>query len=138
MWTFRIAYGHNQTTMSGYILCKVRALLFYVQIMLQLMNCWQALGKYALQQVAEVYSKSGLLETHSVTAIRSLKCENHVMSKVNLNFRCCEELGAKFNISSIHFNTALSFYTLHIMEWICLPVVPHRTWCHAHKQKLFS
>jgi hypothetical protein len=51
------------------------------------------------------YSKSALLQTHSVSTINGTKYESDIMSKVNLKYDCCEELGVKFNISSIRLNT---------------------------------
>jgi hypothetical protein len=45
------------------------------------------------------------------------------MSKVNLDFDCCEELGMKFNISSVHLNTSFKHIVSHLND---LNIASHR------------
>jgi hypothetical protein len=50
----------------------------------------------------------------SVIAINSSEYENDLMSKANLDFDCCEELGMKFNVSSIHLSTSFKHIVSHL------------------------
>jgi hypothetical protein len=51
------------------------------------------MGKLGINANCKGYSKSALLQTHSVvTAISSIQA-NDLMSGVNFEYECCEELG---------------------------------------------
>jgi hypothetical protein len=71
------------------------------------------IGKLDITSGCRGYSKIALLQTQSVIAINSSEYENDLMSKANLDFDCCEELGIKFNISSIHLNASFKHIVSH-------------------------
>jgi hypothetical protein len=70
------------------------------------------IGKLGFTSECRGYSKIALLQTH--IAINSSEYENDLMSKANIDFDCCEELGMKFNISSIHLNTSFKHIVSHL------------------------
>jgi hypothetical protein len=45
------------------------------------------------------------------------------MSKVNLEYQCCEELSMKFNLSSIHLNTDFKHTVSHVDD---LKIASHK------------
>jgi hypothetical protein len=81
------------------------------------------IGKLGIVAGCRGYSKSALLQTHSVSTINGTKYESDIISKVNLEYDCYEELGVKFNISSIRSNSNFE----HIMSNLDdLQIVSHK------------
>jgi hypothetical protein len=62
-------------------------------------------GKLAINANCKGYSKSAVLQTHSIVTVNSSTQAKDLMSGVNFEYECCEELGVKFNLSTIHLNT---------------------------------
>jgi hypothetical protein len=63
------------------------------------------MGKLGINTSCRGYSKYALSQTHSVITVNSLIQAKDLMSEVNLEYECCEQLSMKFNRSSIHLNT---------------------------------
>jgi hypothetical protein len=72
------------------------------------------MGKLGININCRGYSKSAVLQTHSVVSINSSVQAKDLMSIVNFEYECFEELGMKFNLSSIHLTTNSTHIVSHL------------------------
>lgn len=72
------------------------------------------MGKLRMNTNCRGYNKSVLLQTHSVVTVNSSMQAKDLMSGVNLEYECYEELGMKINLSSIHLNTNSKHIVSHL------------------------
>jgi hypothetical protein len=72
------------------------------------------MGKLGININCRGYSESALLQTRSVVTVNSSIQAKDLMSGVNFEHECCEELGMKFNLSSIHLNTNSKHIASHL------------------------
>jgi hypothetical protein len=63
------------------------------------------MGQLGINTNDRGYSKSPLLQKHSVVTVNSSLQGKHLTSRVNFEYECSEEFGVKFNLSSIHLST---------------------------------
>jgi len=61
--------------------------------------------KLGINTNCKCYGNSALFQTHSILDASNHGYESDFMSKVHLEYDCCEELHVKFNISTLNLNT---------------------------------
>jgi hypothetical protein len=72
------------------------------------------ISKLGINTSCKGYSKSSLLQTHSVVTVNNSIQAKDLMSEVKLEYECCEELSIKLNISSIHLNANFKHMVSHL------------------------
>ena len=72
------------------------------------------IGKLGINAHCKGYGKSALFQTHSILDANNQGYESDFMSKVHLEYDCCEELHIKFNISTLHLNTSFKHVVTHL------------------------
>jgi hypothetical protein len=72
------------------------------------------IGKLRLSANCKGYGKSVLLQTHSILDVSDLEYESDFMSRVHLEYDCCEDLNVKFNISSVKLNNSFRHVVSHL------------------------
>ena len=58
--------------------------------------------------------KIGIFQTHSTLNVDNPGYESDFMSRVPLEYDCCEELNVKFNVSTISLNTSFKHNVSHL------------------------
>jgi hypothetical protein len=71
-------------------------------------------GKLGIHANCKGYGKSALFQTHSILNVSKPGLESDFMSKVHLEYDCCEELNVKFNISTLSLNTSFKHIVSHL------------------------
>jgi hypothetical protein len=66
------------------------------------------IGKLGISAICKGFGKSALFQTHSILNVDKPGYGSDFMSRVHLEYECCEELKVKFNISTISLNTSLN------------------------------
>jgi hypothetical protein len=74
------------------------------------------IGKLAINANCKGYSKSAVLQTHSIVTVNSSIQAKDLKSGVNFEYECCEELGVKFNLSTVHLNTNYEHIVSHFND----------------------
>ena len=72
------------------------------------------IGKLGINSHCKGYGKSALFQTHSILDANNQGYESDFISKVHLEYDCCEELHVKFNISTLHLNTSFKHVVSHL------------------------
>ena len=72
------------------------------------------IGKLGINANCKSYGKSALFQTHSILDASNQGYESDFMSKVHLEYDCCEELHVKFNISTLSLNTSFKHIVSHL------------------------
>jgi len=80
-------------------------------------------GKLGISAECKGYGKSALFQTHSILDVSNPGYESDFMSKVHLEYDCCEELNVKFNISTIRLNNSFKHIMSHLDD---LKIASHR------------
>jgi len=60
------------------------------------------------------FGKSVLFQTHSILTVDNPGYESDFMSRVHLEYDCCEELNVQFNSSTVSFNTSFKNIVSHL------------------------
>jgi len=81
------------------------------------------IGKLGINVNCKGYGKAALFQTHSILDASSQGYESDFMSKVILEYDCCEELRVKFNISTLSWNTSFKRVVSHLDD---LRMASHR------------
>ena len=81
-------------------------------------------GKLGISANCKGYGKSALFQTHSILGVSNPGYESDFMSRVHLEYDCCEELNVKFNISTIRLNNSFKHVVSHLDD---LKIASHRT-----------
>jgi hypothetical protein len=72
------------------------------------------IGKLWIDTNCKGYGKSALFQTHSLLSASNQGYEGDFMSKVRLEYDCCEELHVKFNISNLSLNPSFKHTVSHL------------------------
>ena len=72
------------------------------------------IGKLGISANCKGYGKSALFKTHSILDVDKPGYESDFMSKVHLEYDCCESLNEKINLSTIHVNTSFKHIVSHL------------------------
>jgi hypothetical protein len=56
------------------------------------------IGKLGISNNCKGYGKSALFQTHSILDVGNSDFESDFMTRVHLEYDCCEELNVKFNL----------------------------------------
>jgi hypothetical protein len=64
------------------------------------------IGELGISVNCKGYGKSALFQTHSILDVGNSGFESDFMTRVRLEYDCCEELNVKFNISTVSLNTS--------------------------------
>jgi len=72
------------------------------------------IGKLGIHANCKGYGKSALFQTHSILDASNRSYGSDFMSKVHLEYDCCEELHVKFNISTLNLNTIFKHIVSHL------------------------
>ena len=81
------------------------------------------IGKLGINASYKGYGKSALFQTHSILDASNRGYGSDFMSKVHLEYDCCEELHVKFNISTLNLNTSFKHIISHLDD---LKIASHR------------
>jgi hypothetical protein len=81
------------------------------------------IGKLGIRANCKGFGKSALFQTHSTLNVDNPGYESDFMSKVNLEYDCCEELNVKFNINNTSLNTSFKHIVSHLDD---LKIASHR------------
>ena len=71
-------------------------------------------GKLGISANCKGYGKSAVFQTHSILDVGNPGYESDFMSKVHLEYDCCEALDVKVNISAINVNTSFKHVVSHL------------------------
>ena len=80
-------------------------------------------GKLGIQAYCKGFGKSALFQTHSIVNMDTAGYESDFLSKVTLEYDCCEWLNVKVNLSSVHMNTSFKQLVSHLDD---LKMASHR------------
>jgi len=69
-------------------------------------------GKLGISADCKGDGKSALFQTHSILDKSNPGYERDFMSRVHLEYDCCEKLNVKFNISTVHLTTVSNILCL--------------------------
>jgi len=72
------------------------------------------IGKLGISANCKGYWKSALFQTHSILDVDKPGFRSDFMSKVHLEYDCCESLNEKINLSMIHVNTSFKHVVSHL------------------------
>jgi hypothetical protein len=72
------------------------------------------IGNLAIGADCKGFGKSALFQPHSITNMATEGFRSDFLSKVHLEYDCCEELNVKLNISTIHLNTSYKHTVSHL------------------------
>jgi hypothetical protein len=72
------------------------------------------IGKLGISADCKGFGKSALLQTHSVMNVDARGFESDFLSKVHLEYDCCEELNVKLSISTMHLNNSYKHIVSHL------------------------
>jgi hypothetical protein len=64
------------------------------------------IGNLGISANCKDYGQSALFQTHSILDAHNPGYDSDFMSRVHLEYDCCEELNLKFNISTVSLNTS--------------------------------
>lgn len=81
------------------------------------------IGKLGISADSKGFGKSALFQIHSILNIDNSGYETDFMSKVNLEYDCCEELNMKLNISTLSLNTSYKHIVSNLDD---LKIASHR------------
>jgi hypothetical protein len=76
----------------------------------------KGIGKLRLNSGCKVCSKSAILQTHSLLKSNYSSKSNYFVTKLYLEYDCCEDLKSKVNLSSIHLNTEFWHILSHLND----------------------
>jgi len=80
-------------------------------------------GKLGINANCKGFGKSALFQTHSILNMGAAGYESDFLSKVNLEYDCCEWLNVKVNLSSVHMNTSFKHLVSHLDD---LKIASHK------------
>jgi hypothetical protein len=72
------------------------------------------IGKLGIKSNCKGFGKSALFQTHSVLNVDSASYDGNFLSKVHLDYDCCEGLNNKVNISTLKVNTNFHHVVSHL------------------------
>jgi hypothetical protein len=72
------------------------------------------IGKLGISADCKGFGKSALFQTHSILNVDSAGYDSDFLSKVHLEYDCCEGLNEKVNISMINVNTSFKHVVSHL------------------------
>jgi hypothetical protein len=72
------------------------------------------IGKLGINADWKGFRKSALFQTHSILNVGSTGYDSHFLSKLHLEYDCCESLNEKVNISKINVNTSFKHVVSHL------------------------
>jgi len=72
------------------------------------------IGKLGISPNCKGYGKTALFQTHSILDVGKPGYESDLMSKVHLEYDCCEGLDVKVNFSTINVNTSFKHIVSHL------------------------
>jgi len=81
------------------------------------------IGKLGISANCKGYGKSGVFQTHSILDVSGTGYESDFMSRVRLEYDCCEEMSAKINISTIRLSNSFKHIVPHLDD---LKIASHR------------
>jgi hypothetical protein len=81
------------------------------------------IGKLGIRENCKGYGRSAHFQTHFILNVEAIGYESDFLSKVNLEYDCCEHLNAKSNLSSLHLNTSFKHIVSHLDD---LKMASHR------------
>jgi hypothetical protein len=73
-------------------------------------------GKLGINVDCKGFRKSALFQTHYILNVDTTGYESDFLSRVNLEYDCCEGLNVKVNISTISVNTSFKHVVSHLDE----------------------
>jgi hypothetical protein len=72
------------------------------------------IGKLGISAYCKGYGKCALFQTHSILDVGNPGFEGDFMTRVHLEYDCCEEINLKFNISTVSLNTSFKHIVSHL------------------------
>jgi hypothetical protein len=72
------------------------------------------IGKLGINANCKGFGKSALFQTHSVLNVDCASYDGNFLSKVHLEYDCCEGLNEKVNISTLKVNTSFHHVVSHL------------------------
>jgi hypothetical protein len=72
------------------------------------------IGKLGIDAQCKGFGKSAIFQTHSIVNADTKGYESDFLSRVNLEYDCCEGLSAKVNISTMSVNTSFKHVVSHL------------------------
>jgi len=83
----------------------------------------QGIGKLGIQANCKGFGKSALFQTHSILNMDTAGYESDFLSRVNLEYDCCEWLPVKANFTSVYMNTSFKHLVSHLDD---LKIASHK------------
>ena len=80
-------------------------------------------GKLGISADSKSYGKSALFQAHSILDVSNPGYESDFISRVHLEYDCCEEQNVKFNISTLPLNSSFKHIVSHLDD---LKIASHR------------
>jgi hypothetical protein len=74
------------------------------------------IGKLRISASCKGFGKAALFQTHAIPNMDHSSSESDFISKVNLEYDCCEKFKLKLNISHIHLNTSFRHVVSHLED----------------------
>jgi hypothetical protein len=81
------------------------------------------IGKLGIHENCKGFGRSAHFQTHAILNLDNPGYDSDFLSKVNLNYDCCEELRTKTNLSGISLNVSFKHIVSHLDD---LKVASHR------------
>jgi len=81
------------------------------------------IGKLGISADCKGYGKSAVFQTHSILDVSGIDHESDFMSRIRLEYDCCEEMSAKISINTIRLNNSFQHIVSNLDD---LKIASHR------------